>query len=77
MSEHNHILRRASYPGDCPACDVVWDAIRIPDVDRLLHFDQEFAVALSLRSDYSEIEMHFHLDDIMAKGQALKYKMGL
>ncbi|URP22299.1 hypothetical protein SEA_BIG4_266 [Microbacterium phage Big4] len=75
MTMHNHVLVRASYPGDCPGCDVVWDAIRIPEIDQLLAFDVELQVARSLQCDYGDREMHHHLSALMQKGQRLKWQL--
>jgi hypothetical protein len=77
VSTHNHTAVRASYPGDCPGCDVVWEAIRVPDIDSLLNFDVELQVARKLQSDYTDHEMHHHLTTLMKRGQALKHRLGL
>ena len=77
ITRHNHILMRASLPGDCPGCDVIWEAIRIPELVPYLDFDVEFQVARSLQADYTDHEMHHHLTSLMERGQSIKYRLGL
>lgn len=76
ITKHNHIRMRASYPGDCPGCDVIWEAIRLPEIDFYLNFDVEFQVARSLQADYTDQEMYHHLTALMERGQRLKYQLG-
>ncbi|UDL16016.1 hypothetical protein QEH42_gp202 [Microbacterium phage Pumpernickel] len=78
MTDHNHVTQRASLPGDCPACDVVWFAVEV--MDPLIDFKTEFQVALTLDSDYGPREMHHHLTRVMTNAQKLlhmnKYPTG-
>ncbi len=77
ITKHTHIRMRASYPGDCPGCDVIWDAINIPEIAPYLDFDVEFQVARSLQADYTDQEMHHHLTALMERGQKIKHQLGV
>lgn len=72
---HTHIEQKAYPYGQCPSCDVVWDAIRAYVGDHLLDLDQEFRVADQLRIDYGMPEALFHLTTVQERGQHLKYRV--